>query len=225
MLKDALNAGYGTMPADGPVDRIVSSQRRKLFDAFIDFRRGDAADTVLNVYMKSVPPFDNMNYLAAWSSMCDSGRITSCEIEPLPMTGRGATPLRLPYADRAFDWIFCNEVIEHAGDTYRQSALVQELYRVARKGVFATASNRRHPIEFKTGLPFIHWLPDGWWRRLLRLLGKREWASVAILNPVDAQALYRFASQLPSQPEHDVGHKRVFGIKAHLFLMIRKRPS
>lgn len=221
-LKHAVNAEYGAAPGRGLIDKLLSSQRRKLFDAFMQFRQGSPDDKVLNLYMKPTVLFENSDYLVAMSDLAQRTHITSCEMRPPDADKRG---LRLPYADGEFDWVFCNEVLEHAGSAERQYVLVQELYRVARKGVFLTTENRRHPLEFKTGMPLLHLLPERAWRRLLKWLGKGKWASEAMLNPVDARALYRFASLLPGKPAHDVGHKRLFGIKAHFFLMIPKRKA
>lgn len=221
-MKQAANAQYNATPASGFMERLLSSQRHKLFDAFLAFRQRAPDGSVLNVCIKPTPPFEQSDYLVAWSDEQSRAHITSWELVP---SDRSRQTMRLPHADAAFDWVFCNEVIEHAGSAERQYALVQELYRIARRGVFLTTANRRHPLEFKTALPLIHLLPDAWWRRLLKWLGKRKWASESVLNPVDAPALYRFASLLPGKPEHDVGHKRLFGIKAHFFLMIEKHKA
>ncbi|OWW21894.1 methyltransferase domain-containing protein [Noviherbaspirillum denitrificans] len=224
MLKHAAQPEYSSVPARGVIEKILSSQRRKLFDAFMAFKQEAPEGSVLNLYMKPTTLFDNTDYLSAWSDLPDRMRITACEMEP-PAISRKAPDTRLPYPDGAFDWVFCNEVVEHSGSAERQYALVAELFRVARRGVFLTTANRRHPIEFKSRLPFLHLLPEAAWRRLLKWSGKGKWASVGMLNPIDAPALYRFASLLPGKPEHDVGHKRVFGVKAHFFLMIRKRKA
>lgn len=232
-MKNTVNADYSAVPGGGIIDKLLSSQRRKLFDAFTVFRQGGSDDTILNVGMMPTPLSDSTNYLDEWSSPQDKFRITSYEIASLNYQARMTAKerqrhvdgLRLPFADGAFDWVFCNEVIERVGSFERQYALLQELTRVSRRGVFATTSNRRHPIEFNTGLPLIHWLPDYWWRRTLKWLGRRAWASESALNLLDANALYKLASLLPGKPKHDVGHKRVFGIKAHLFLMIEKNGA
>ncbi|HYD96757.1 MAG TPA: methyltransferase domain-containing protein [Noviherbaspirillum sp.] len=223
-MKHAANAEYSSLPERGITEKILTSQRRKLFAAFTGFRQAAPLGTVLNVYMKPTTLFDNSDYLFAWSDLPERMRLTACEMEA-PAVASKAHDTRLPYPDGAFDWVFCNEVLEHSGGTERQYALVQELYRVARRGVFLTTANRRHPLEFKSRIPLIHLLPDAWWRRLLKWSGKGKWASESMLNPVDAPALYRFASLLPGKPEHDVGHKRVLGVKAHFFLMIHKRRT
>ena len=131
--------------------------------------------------------------------------------------------LELPFADAEFDWVFCNGVLECAGDPVQQFLLVKELARVARRGVFVTAFNRRHPLEFNTGLPLLHWLPEARWKRCLTWMGKRTDGGNLPLNLLDADDLSKMASMLPDCTSHKIGHIRYLGIKAHFFLMIRKQ--
>ena len=224
-MKNAINAEYSIAPASGLIEKILSSQRRKLFDAFIAFKQSEGS--ILNVSAASPGSAD---CLIAWSSPQQRTAITTFHIGAkngaTGKRGQTANAMRLPFADGAFDWVVCNEAIERVGDIEKQFALMQELARVSGKGLFVTTSNRRHPIEFNTCLPFMHWLPLAWWRRILKWAGKGKWIASPMLNLVDAATLYKFASLLPGKPEHDVGHKRVFGVKAHFFLMVRKqKPS
>lgn len=229
-MKNTVNADYSIVFAKQRLDKLLSSQRRKLVDAFSVFKQGGGNDIILNVGMMPTPLFDSSNYLAEWSSPEDRPRITSYEIAPsnyLPSTTtkeqhRQIDGLLLPFADSEFDWVFCSEVIERVGSFKCQYELLKELTRVSRKGVFVATPNRRHPLEFNTRLPLIHWLPALWWGRLLKWSGKSAWASESALNLLDAKELYKLASLLPGKMKHDVGHKRVFGIKAHFFLMIEK---
>lgn len=130
--------------------------------------------------------------------------------------------LELPFADGEFDWVFCNRVLECAGDTVQQYMLLKELARVARRGLFVTASNKRHPLEFNTGLPLLHWLPDSQWKRCLSLLGKRPTPSGLPLNLLDAPELDKMAGLIAEQDQFKIGHIRHLGIKAMFFLMLRK---
>lgn len=229
-MKNTVNADYSAVFAKQRLDKLLSSQRRKLVDAFSVFRQNGGSDIILNVGMMPTPLFDSTNYLAEWSSPEDRPRITSYEIAPLNYHPRVTAKERhcqldgllLPFADGKFDWVFCSEVIERVGSFEYQYGLLKELARVSRKGVFVATQNRRHPLEFNTGLPLIHWLPAPWWWRLLKWSGKSAWASESALNLLDAKELYKLASLLPGKMKHDVGHKRVFGIKAHFFLMIEK---
>jgi hypothetical protein len=224
-LKNVIDADRRIVSARGLVARLRSAQRLRLLEAFADFRKDATDDSVLDVGMMPIPLFDTRESLSAWVGRGQRSRITSYRIpspgDPASLQ-RAQEEFRLPFEDRQFDWIFCAETIEHAGSYTQQYTLVKELARVARKGVFVTTSNRRHPIEFNTALPLIHWLPASMWRRILAWLGKGGWGSESVLNLLDSRALYRIGSELPGKPENDVGHKRVWGLKAHFFLMIRK---
>lgn len=232
-MKNAIDADHGTAPAGGYIDRILSAQRRKLFDAFMAFKQDDSNGSVLNVGIApehgrhaAEQVANRFDYLLAWCTPQQRMGITSYHLGA-PAGHRRTAPgdMRLPFADSQFDWVVCNEVIERVGDFEKQFALVQELGRVCGKGLFVTTSNRRHPIEFNTRRPFLHWLPRSWWRRALAWSGTGKPAGAATLNLLDSATLYKFAGLLPGKPDHDVGHKRVFGIKAHFFLMVRKAPN
>ena len=80
----------------------------------------------------------------------------------------------LPFADRAFDVVFSNAVIEHVGDRERQHLFVREALRVGRR-VFVTTPNRWFPVELHTRLPLVHWLPPPASAWLYELAGK-GWA-------------------------------------------------
>lgn len=183
------------------LERLLWSQRRKLFEAFLLFRQGRADDNVLDVTCRSP---DRGATFAGWDSS-EKSLVATCAVDP------SHPAARLPYADGSFDWIYCAEVIEFAGSAERRRALVAECYRVARKGVFITTPNRRHPLDFQSGVPFLHWLA-----------GRPSSALGHAVELLDAPELYALAATLPGSPEHDVGHKRVFGLKAHFFLMIQK---
>jgi hypothetical protein len=239
-LKNALNAELGPVVSPGSFDKLLSAQRRKMIAAFTAFR-SDATgaadlgtDSILDVESRSALTQAQSSILLAGADPQDRQRIVSCAIEPVTDAGRSRATAEgwmkylrvdgrhLPFADGEFDWVFCSEIMERSGSFERQFELLAELCRVARKGVFVTTSNRWHPLEFNTSLPFLHWLPANWWRRALKLSGKSTWASPSALNLLDAGGLTRLSALLPGKPRHEIGHLRVLGLKAHFFLMIRK---
>lgn len=64
---------------------------------------------------------------------------------------------QLPLDDRAFDAVYCIEVIEHTGVDPRY---MQELARIARDVLVVSTPNLIFPIiHHDTSLPFCHWLP------------------------------------------------------------------
>jgi len=75
----------------------------------------------------------------------------------------------LPFADRSFDWVFSNAVIEHVGGVEEQRKFASEICRVARCGYFVTTPNKFFPIEPHTLLPLYQFLPESCQRKVVRL--------------------------------------------------------
>jgi SAM-dependent methyltransferase len=95
---------------------------------------------------------------------------------------------RLPFADRQFDVVFSNAVVEHAGSRADQRQFVREALRVGRR-FFLTTPNRWFPVEVHTGLPLLHYLHPGVYRGLLRRLGHEYYAREENLNLLDRRSL------------------------------------
>jgi len=104
----------------------------------------------------------------------------------------------LPFADREFDLGFSNAVVEHvAGGRDEQRRFLFELCRVAER-VFVTTPNRFFPLDPHTLLPFVHWLPDGEWRR--RALHARGFDDVLDpLGPRELAALFTYPVRIVSR--------------------------
>jgi hypothetical protein len=231
-LKNAMDAQYSPIPAGSFLEKALTAQRRRLFNAFMDFKKSAPDGTILEVGAMPPAMLEGADYLTEWIDPGSRSKITSCRITPQTcsvsahstgvQTYRKVDSRRLPYADGEFDWVFCNETIERAGSFERQYELLKELMRVSRKGIFVTTSNRWYPMEFNTARPFLHWLPDATWRRILKLSGKGRWASESALNLLDAQGLKKLTNLLPAKPMAEIGHIRFMGLKAHFFLQIRK---
>ena len=95
----------------------------------------------------------------------------------------------LPFADRTFDIVSSNAVVEHVGDRDRQRRFVEEAQRVGRH-VFVTTPNRWFPLEVHTRLPLVHWLPDDVAGRAYDLAGKSWARENHLLGPGDLRGLF-----------------------------------
>lgn len=67
----------------------------------------------------------------------------------------------LPFANKSFDLVYSNAVIEHVGGWSEQVQMAKEVMRVG-KAWFVTTPNRWFSFEFHTRLPLIGWLPSPW---------------------------------------------------------------
>jgi hypothetical protein len=72
---------------------------------------------------------------------------------------------RFPFADKQFDFVFSNAVIEHVGEREAEELFLEEMLRVG-KQVFFTTPNKFFPVETHTQLIFLHW-HDRWFQNWL----------------------------------------------------------
>lgn len=83
---------------------------------------------------------------------------------------------RLPFRDQAFDLAFSNSVIEHVGNLDFQQTFASEIRRVARR-YWVQTPDPRFLIEPHYIAPFLHWLPKGARRMLLRRCSVWGWVA------------------------------------------------
>jgi SAM-dependent methyltransferase len=88
---------------------------------------------------------------------------------------------RLPFADKAFDILFCSAVLEHVGTREDQKYFIDECLRVSKK-IFLTTPNRYFPLEMHTFIPFLHWLPWSIFQKIVRRTKGEFWADINNLN-------------------------------------------
>ena len=101
-------------------------------------------------------------------------------------------------------------------------AFIAEARRVARKGVFLTTPNRWYPIEFHTVLPFVHWLPQKLFRRILAMIGKEFFASEQNLNLLSARQLRHMAKYIGFPDDYRVHGVRLAGLVSNLLFTLQK---
>lgn len=65
----------------------------------------------------------------------------------------------LPFADKSFDAVFCNSVVEHIASEDDRRKFADEIRRVARS-YFVQTPDWRFPVEPHLLTPFVHWLPE-----------------------------------------------------------------
>ena len=92
------------------------------------------------------------------------------------------------------------------------AAFLREVCRVGKR-FFVTTPNRWFPIEYHTGLPFLHFLPSAAYRAVLARTSYRYWADEARLNILSGDALRRM---LPAGVKGQVETVRLFGLSSNL---------
>ena len=125
----------------------------------------------------------------------------------------------MPFADRSFDWVFSNAVIEHVGDDDAQLLFVNEMLRIAYR-VYFTTPNRFFPVETHTGQLFRHWSRKsfhGWAERT----GK-DWLTYPALNLLSRRDLVTLiarssAKYFAIRSNRFCGWPMTFSVLAHAY--------
>lgn len=91
----------------------------------------------------------------------------------------------LEFGDQSFDIGFSNSVIEHLGTWENQQKFAAEIRRIGGR-LWVQTPARWFFIEPHLIAPFIHWLPKGWQRPLLRWFTVWGWLTKPTPAQVDA---------------------------------------
>lgn len=134
---------------------------------------------------------------------------------------------RIPFADKHFDWVICNSVIEHVPVAARAN-LVKEILRVGKRYIVQTPAFA-FPIEPHLVFPFLHWMPlrtryvmarFGLWSLLYRRTADE------IVNYVDEVSLLRRAEVRQYFPNATIHVERMFFLpKSYLAIGQDMEPS
>lgn len=90
----------------------------------------------------------------------------------------------LPFKEKYFDLIYCNAVIEHVGDTNSQISFFNKYVKYG-KNFFFTTPYRWFPVETHTHIPFLHYLPQHFFRFFLKKIGDSFYSKEENLNLLD----------------------------------------
>jgi len=147
--------------------RISPYFRRRRWKRFLDLLKPSEDMRILDV--GGLP--------RSWRDVDIRSQITILNIEPLDdyeasflqpnhvaVVGDGT---RLEYADRSFDIVYSNSVIEHLGTWERQQAFAAEARRVGR-GYWIQTPGKEFPVEPHYFGPFVHWFSKPVQKKLLR---------------------------------------------------------
>lgn len=161
--------------------------------------------------------------------------ITVLNIEKVPATGDGGIfhllsgdACALPeLADRSFDIVHSNSVIEHVGQWQQMVQFASEARRLA-PCYFVQTPYFWFPVEPHFVTPFFHWLPKPWRVGLIRRFALGHWqrhadVGEAVLAADSAVLLDRpmFAHLFP---DANIRFERVLGVPKSM-IAIRRWPA
>ena len=188
--------------------------------------RPTAADRVLTIGMhpSALPSVNFFEHRYPWKR-----RLTALCIDDMAPVAASFPEVRFvyydggrfPFRDGCFDIGVASAVLEHVGEFERQVAFLREVSRTCRS-FFLTTPNRWFPLEVHSYVPFIHYLPDRAFKRVLGRLGftDRDYQEMHLLSAPEVEA----ALARVGCPEARIFRQRVAGLTGNL-LVVRRAPE
>lgn len=131
---------------------------------------------------------------------------------------------RVPFPDASFDICYSNSVIEHVGDEQEIEEFASEVRRLAPR-YYVQTPNRWFPIEPHFICLFIHWLPVGIQRRLIRWVSVWGWITrppqARIDELIKGIRLLTFREMQALFPDADIVRERFLGFTKSIIAMKR----
>jgi SAM-dependent methyltransferase len=191
-------AFYLDLPGESFLGRLARRARTGVYEIFLRELAPGAATTVLDVgvsVVKDEPPESNMleQLYPHRSNLTMLGIHEGAFLErryPGTRYVRYDGSTGFPFADGQFDVCYCNAVIEHIGNEEDRRRFLRELLRVGRR-LFLTTPNRWYPVDLHTMLPFLHWLPQDWYRAILAMSGETFYSRKENLDLLSRRTLDR----------------------------------
>lgn len=204
---------------------FVLRARKKMFGLFMKYMKPDKDDCILDAGVAPVKGIKGaktitnnfFEYLYPYTNRITATSIEDASILETAFEGLAfvrTEPYKTPFADREFDIVFSNAVVEHTGSREQQKKFIHEYCRVSKK-FFFTTPNRWFPIEPHTALPFIHWFPASVFRRILKILGKSALADESILNLLTAK---EFMQLFPKNVKLKIIRVRTMGLTSNIVI-------
>jgi hypothetical protein len=162
-------------------------------------------------------------YPLTWINFSCKPSVTSLNLYPTEFVQTESYPpiqtvvgdaCKLPYANDSFDIVFSNSVIEHVGTFERQQAFADEARRVSRN-LWVQTPAREFFIEPHLLAPFIHYLPRGLQRRLIRRF--TTWGIITRPSPegieafLDEVRLISFSEMKQLFPDCQIKRETILG--------------
>ncbi|MBN1950898.1 MAG: methyltransferase domain-containing protein [Bacteroidales bacterium] len=181
-------------------NKISLYNRKRKWKTFLEVVRPEENTTILDVGFNDTVVFENDNFLER--NYQYRKNITALGIEEPVNFNKQYPEIKavtydgkiFPFADKEFDIVWSNAVLEHVGDFDRQLLFLKEIKRTGKRA-FISTPNRLFPFEVHTLVLFLHWLPRKIFHKYLLWIGK-EWATgdyMYLLSRSDIKKLLRDA--------------------------------
>ena len=122
------------------------------------------------------------------------------------------------------DLVISNATLEHVGSYQEQLKMLKNIIKLTKKLFIVVTPNRMHPIEFHSKIPFIHWLPKKFHRKILSIIGLKYLSEEKNLNLLKTSNLINLMKNF-NNIEFDIEYVNFLLFKSNIILIGKNKDK
>ena len=206
------------------LDNIVLKKRKEMFEIIKKNINLNSINSVLDVGTTSDNSLESSNFLInQFKSIKIKKSISDQKILDdnfFDMTFERSITENLNdiFDDLRSDLLVCSATIEHLGNFSNIKKGIDNIVNLSDKYFIITTPNRYHPIEFHTKIPFIHFLPKEFHRKLLEFFGNKFFSKEENLNLLSKKDLINLMSNYKNI-SYNINEIKLFGFISNFIIV------
>ena len=206
------------------LDNIVLKKRKEIFEIIKKNINLNNVNSVLDVGTTSDNSLESSNFLI---KQLKSIKIKKSISDQKPfndnffdITFKGSITENLNnnFENLRSDLLVCSATIEHLGNLSAIKKGVDNMVNISNKYFIITTPNRYHPFEFHTKIPFIHFLPKKFHRKLLMFFGDEFFSKEENLNLLSKKDLTNLMSDYKNI-SYKINEIKLFGFISNFIIV------
>ena len=210
------------------LDNIVLKKRKEMFEIIKKIIDLNSINSVLDVGTTSNNSLQSSNFLIKQlksikikKSISDQ-KILNDDFFDMTFEGSITENLNDSFENLKSDLIVCSATIEHLGNFSAVKKGIDNIVNLTNKYFIITTPNRHHPIEFHTKIPFIHFLPKEFYRKLLEFFGNEFFSKEENLNLLSKKDLINLMSNYKNI-YYNINEIKLFGFVSNFIIVGTKK--
>lgn len=206
------------------LDNIVLKKRKEMFEIIKKNINLNNINSVLDIGTTSDNSLESSNFLIKQfksikikKSISDQ-KILNDNFFDMTFEGSITENLNDNFDNLRSDLLVCSATIEHLGNFSSIKKGIDNIVNLSDKYFVITTPNRYHPIEFHTKIPFIHFLPKEFYRKLLEFFGNEFFSKEENLNLLSKKDLINLMSNYKNI-SYNINEIKLFGFVSNFIIV------
>ena len=206
------------------LDNIVLKKRKEIFEIIKKNINLNSINSVLDVGTTSDNSLESSNFLIKQfksikikKSISDQ-KILDDNFFDMTFERSITENLNDNFENLRSDLLVCSSTIEHLGNFSNIKRGIDNIVNLSDKYFIITTPNRYHPIEFHTKIPFIHFLPKEFHRKLLKFFGNDFFSKEENLNLLSKKDLINLMSNYKNI-SYNINEIKLFGFISNFIIV------